>query len=85
MANDTSHNQPSDRQKFNRILGLSSYAGALIMVGLIAMGVFDAVSTNGMAGLKKDLGTFGMAVVAAVTLWAIGYTTGRRKPPAAQS
>ena len=77
--------QPSSREKSNRILGLSSYAGAIIMAGLIVLGARDEIRMGGWAGLiatiKKDPTTPCILVAATVVLWAIGFTTGRRKPP----
>jgi hypothetical protein len=69
---------PSDRERFNRIFGLCCYAGVIVMVGLIVMGVCDDLHTKGMAGLKGDLQNLGLFVAGAVVLLAIGYTSGRR-------
>ena len=70
--------KPTDRKRFNRIIGLGCYAGALVMFGLLALGVYDELRARGIDGVKKDLYNLGILAGATVILFAIGYTTGRR-------
>ena len=82
-----SEKQPTSREQFNRINGLAAYAGAVIMTGLIAYLAFDEIQARGfkafVAGIKQDPTATGIFVAAAIILWAIGFTTGRRPTPPA--
>jgi hypothetical protein len=70
-------NQPSGREKFNRLLGLSSYAGGIVLLGILIWVGIETLSTRGMTGLKKDLSSIAILGGMAVVMFAIGYTTGR--------
>jgi hypothetical protein len=63
----------SVRESFNRIMGLSSYAGGVIVLGLLALSLYSD------RGFKGDYQSYGLGLAAAVVLFAIGYTTGKRR------
>jgi hypothetical protein len=67
------------RIAFNRLFGLSSYAGGTIVLGLMAFCIFDD------GGIKGDATSYVIGFVAALALLGIGYSTGRLrhrdKPP----
>jgi len=63
---------PSTRESFNRILGLSAYAGGVCVLGIIAMGIWEdgrMPSLPSLAGMLAVLFVF----------FGIGYSTGRRR------
>ena len=62
------------RQKANRLAGLSSYAMGLVLLGIIAFGIFDDPSS-----VKKGFTALVLMGVGALVCFAIGYTTGRKK------
>jgi hypothetical protein len=68
----------TDRERFNRIIGLSCLAVAAVMLGLIVLGVYDDLHTKGLPGLKADLQNLGLLCAAAFVLAALGYTSRRR-------
>jgi hypothetical protein len=71
--------EPSTREGFNRIAGLSCYAGGVVMLGLTLYGIVDVLQSKGIAGLRNSLGELGLFAAATGILFAIGYTTGRSK------
>ena len=60
------------RRNVNRILGLSSYAGGVILLGLLVLSIVDA------GGIRGDLTSLGIIALASLACFAIGYSTGRR-------
>ncbi len=69
---------PSTRESGNRIVGLFCYAGALVMLGVLALGIYEDLKAHGMAGLKQDFSNLALFAAGAFVLAAIGFTTGRR-------
>jgi hypothetical protein len=69
---DTNPKLSSGRQRFNRWMGLSSYAGGVVLLGLMASALIDE------GGIKDDLGLYVLGGIAAIACFAIGYTTGRK-------
>jgi hypothetical protein len=78
MAENQNQSPPRDRERANRIIGLSCYAGAVVMLGLIAVGVYDDLHSKGLPGLKADLQNLGLFCAAAFVLAALGYGSGKR-------
>jgi hypothetical protein len=68
---EENQNAPSERERTNRLLGLSSYAAGVILLGLIAFGIYEEGLT--------DLGSLGLFVAGAGICFAIGYTTSRKR------
>jgi hypothetical protein len=60
------------RESFNRLMGLGSYAGGVIVLGLMALGLYSD------GGFMGDYQTYGIGLAAALIMFAIGFTTGRR-------
>jgi len=73
--NSTEQNPPSAREGMNRLFGLSSYALGVILVGFLIFLLIE----NGIQGIKKDVGSFAIFVVATLICFGIGYTTSRPK------
>jgi hypothetical protein len=70
--------QPSARESGNRLTGLLCYAGAVVLIGLLALGIHDDLKSHGMAGVKQDLSNLALFAGGALVLAGIGFTTGRR-------
>ena len=64
--------QASTRERTNRFLGLSSYAGGVVLLCILALCVYDS-------GIKDGIGSLSIIAVAALACFGIGYTTSRRK------
>ena len=63
--------KPSLRESGNRLVGLSSYAMGVVLLGVIGIGLYD----DGL----KDLSSLGFIAAGAFICFAIGYTTTRKK------
>ncbi|BBO30844.1 hypothetical protein [Lacipirellula parvula] len=68
---ESEKNSPSSRDALNRYIGLSSYAGGILLLGLLAFGLYE----DGL----KDLQSTGIIAAAAIIFIAIGYTTTGKK------
>jgi hypothetical protein len=53
-------------------MGLGSYAGGVIVLGLMALGLYSD------GGFKGDYQTYGIGLAAALVMFAIGFTTGKQ-------
>ena len=63
---------PNARESFNRLMGLGSYAGGVIVLGIMAFSLYSD------GGFKGDYQAYGIGAAAALVCFAIGYTTGRK-------
>jgi hypothetical protein len=61
--------EPDARQQLNRLIGLSSYAGGVILLGIIGLGIYDG---------DRDYQTFAIIAVAALACFGLGYTTSQK-------
>ncbi len=66
--------KPAEREQFNRIMGLGSYAMGLCIFAFIGIGIYD----NPRAAMK-DWKTMGLFALGALVCFAIGYTTERKR------
>jgi hypothetical protein len=69
MADDKNR---SARESFNRLMGLGSYAGGVIVLGLMAFSLYSD------GGFKGDYQTYGIGLAVALVMFAIGFTTSKR-------
>ncbi len=53
-------------------MGLGSYAGGVIVLGLMAFGLYSD------GGFKGDYQTYGIGLAVALVMFAIGFTTSNR-------
>ena len=65
------------REKSNRAVGLGC-AAAVVLFGLLILGIYDDLHTKGMPGLKAEFDNLAIVGGAALMMAAIGYTTERR-------
>lgn len=63
--------KPTTRERTNRLLGLSSYALGVVLLGVLALCLYD----DGLS----DPGSLGLISGGALISFAIGYTTSRKK------
>jgi hypothetical protein len=64
-------NKPTTRESGNRLIGLSSYALGILLVGVLGLCIYD----DGF----KDVGSLGLIAVIASICFAVGYTTSRKR------
>ncbi len=72
MDKDTSEKEVDLRYGANRVLGLSSYAGGIIVLCLLVFSYFDS-------SVPPSLNEIGLGLLVVFALFGLGYTTGRRK------
>lgn len=63
--------KPTSRESGNRLLGLSSYALGIVLIGVLGFGIYE----DGF----KDIGGLGLISAFALICLAIGYTTNRKR------
>jgi|GEM_PF-2310664 len=81
-----SERDSTGRQQLNKLGGLSAFAGALVLSGLIAYMCFDEIQTGGfekfVAGIKQDPTPALIGLAAVGILCGVGYSgTVRPKSP----
>ena len=68
---------PTSRDKLNRVLGPSSYAGAVLITAFLIWSIIDTLKAKGVAGLKQDIQTLAIIAAVAIVMFTVGFTTGR--------
>ena len=71
----TKETSPSLRESGNRLVGLSSYALGIVLVGVLLFLLYE----EGIRGIQKDISSFAILVVMTLICLGIGYTTSQKK------
>lgn len=81
MSDERKNGEPNARQTANRLIGLSCYAGAVIMFGLLGMAIYEELKAG--RSLTDDPTTIVIFACAALVFLGLGYSSGQRKKASA--